>query len=153
MAALLYLRLDRGQAAMRYFASLRTTELVLIQLAVPIQEVAPALVQVAGREGAAVLLQFLRRRLDRRALHVHADLAQQPVALQEVARAAGSHDVGPGGAAAARLRHDMVEGELVGREVAAAVLAVETVAQEDVEPREGRPPRRRHVFLERNDAG
>ena len=34
----------------------------------------------------------------------------------------------------------MVEGELVGREVAAAILAVEAVAQEHVEPREGRPP-------------
>ena len=31
----------------------------LIQLAVPIQEVAPALVQVAGREGAAILLQLV----------------------------------------------------------------------------------------------
>src|SRR5262245_17295048 len=60
----------------------------LVELAVPVQEVAPTLVQVAGRERPAVLLQLLRRRLERRALQVHADLAQQPVALQEVARAA-----------------------------------------------------------------
>jgi len=42
--------------------------------------------------------------------------------------------------------HHVVEGEVVGREVAAAILAVEAVAQEDIEPREGRPARRRHVF-------
>ena len=39
-------------------------------------------VRANGREAAAVLLQLLRRRLDRRALQVHADLAQQAVALQ-----------------------------------------------------------------------
>src|SRR6266850_6068787 len=128
----------------------RSALLSLIQLAVPIQEVAPALVQVARWEGAAVLLQLLRRRLERRALQVHADLADQPVALQEIARAAGGHDVAPGGAPAARLGHHVVEGEVVGREVAAAILAVEAVAQEDIEPREGRPARRRHVFLERS---
>ena len=44
----------------------------LIQLAVPVQEVAPAFVQVAGREAAAVLLQFLRRRLRRIALQQQA---------------------------------------------------------------------------------
>src|SRR5204863_3735598 len=98
-------------------------QLVLLQLAVPIQEVAPALVQIAGRKGAAILLQLDRRRLDREALQEHAALAHQPVALEQVARAAGGDDVAPGGAAAARLRHHVVEGELVGREVAAAILA------------------------------
>src|ERR671913_253012 len=53
------------------------TSLGLIQLAVPVQEVAPAFVQVAGREAAAVLLQFLRRRLRRIALQQQAGLTQE----------------------------------------------------------------------------
>src|SRR5262249_10252452 len=124
----------------------------LLELAVPIQEVAPALVQVAWREGTAVFLQLLRRRLRRIAVEVHAALANEPVALQEIARAAGGDDIGPHRAPAARFGHDVVEGELVGREIAAAVLTIEVIAQEDVKPRESRPTRRRHVLLERNDA-
>jgi hypothetical protein len=46
----------------------------------------------------------------------------------------------------------VVEGELAGREVAVAILADEAVAQKHVEAREGRPPGRRHIFLERDDA-
>ena len=50
----------------------------LIQLAVPVQEVAPAFVQVAGREAAAVFLQLLRRRLGRIALQEQAGLRLEP---------------------------------------------------------------------------
>src|SRR5204863_9635513 len=96
-------------------------QLVLLQLAVPIQEVAPALVQIAGRKGAAVLLQLDRRRLDREALQEHAALAHQPVALEQVARAAGGEEVARGGTAAARLRQQVVGGGLGGREGAGAV--------------------------------
>src|SRR3546814_14005288 len=46
----------------------------------------------------------------------------------------------------------MVEGQRLRMEAVAARLAAESVAQEHVEPREGRPLRRRHVFLQRNDA-
>src|SRR5690606_31405188 len=71
-----------------------------IELAIPIQEVAPALVQVVGREGAAVFLQFAGGRLVRGADRQHADMMRQAVALAQVARRAGGQHVAPGGATA-----------------------------------------------------
>ena len=46
----------------------------------------------------------------------------------------------------------MVEGQFMGRQGDTAVLAGESVAQENIEPGEGRLARLRDVFLERNDA-
>src|SRR5216684_7378859 len=46
----------------------------------------------------------------------------------------------------------MVEGQLVRGARAAAILAGEAVAQEHVEPGEGRVARRLHIFLEGDDA-
>jgi hypothetical protein len=42
----------------------------------------------------------------------------------------------------------VVEGQLVRREAVAAILAGEAVAQEDVEPGEGRLALRRDIFLQ-----
>src|SRR6185369_8934003 len=117
--------------------------LVRIQLAVPVEEVAPALVQIVGREQAAILLQLVGRGRLGPALRVHVRLVRQAVALQQVAVLAGGDDVGPGGAAATGARHDMVEGQLRRAIVVAAILAAEAVAQEDVEPSEGRSARQR----------
>src|SRR3546814_20755873 len=57
------------------------------------------------------------------------------------------------GAPAARARHDVVEGEIRGREVVAAILALEGVAQEHVEAREGRSAIEADVLLQRDHAG
>src|SRR5215218_9662504 len=97
------------------------------------QVIAPALVQVVRREAPAVLLQFPTGRLPRRRPRVHVALLRQPVALAEVARAAGGADVVPGRAPAAGARHDVVEGEVLRRPPLATVLALESVAQEHVE--------------------
>ena len=71
--------------------------------------------QEVGAEGAAVLLQTPHRRDDRRDQRVHVALGAQPVALVAVTRDAGGDDVLPGRPAAARARHDMIEGQLLGR--------------------------------------
>jgi hypothetical protein len=80
---------------------------------------------------------------------MHVDLPRQLVGLLEIARRAGSDDVVPGRAAAARAGHDVVEREIV---LVAAILALEAVAQEHVEPGEGWVPGRPHVVLERDHA-
>src|SRR5271166_1961622 len=72
-----------------------------VELGVPVEIVAPALVQVVGRKRAAVLLQHVGRRLDRAAARVHPALARQPVALPQIAGGAGGDDVGPDRAPAA----------------------------------------------------
>src|SRR5690242_6818677 len=66
-----------------------------LQLAVPVQIIAPALVQVIRREGPAVVLQFPRRRLPRQRAGEHADLLRQVRALAQIADAAGGHHVLP----------------------------------------------------------
>src|SRR3546814_20593542 len=68
-----------------------------------------------------------------RSLREHARLHRQSAPLSEIADLAGGHHVLPAGTAAARARDDVIEGQVVGRERAAAILAGEAVAQEDVE--------------------
>src|SRR6266853_1062010 len=127
--------------------------LARLEFGIPVEEVAPAVVQEIGRGAAAVLLQQMSRRLHRRVTGIHAAFPGYAIALEQIAARAGRDDVLPGGAPAARARHDVIERQIVGREVVAAILADEAVAQEHVESREGRTPRRRNVFLERDDAG
>src|SRR5689334_6499163 len=67
-----------------------------------------------------------------RVQELHVRFLGRAVALLLVAVAAGGHDVHPGVPAAARHRHDVVAGELVGREVAAAEGAHELVAVEEL---------------------
>ena len=74
---------------------------------------------------------------------------RQCAALAQIARRAGRDDVVPPRLAAARARDQMIERQVV---LVAAVLAAEAVAQEHVEPREGRIKRRLHIGLERDDA-
>src|SRR5207248_6568494 len=85
------------------------------------------------------------RRLETRRRH-------KRVALQQIAAAARGDDIGPYRGAAARARHDVVEGKLVRGARAPAILAAEAVAQEHVEPGKGRVARRLDIFLEGNDA-
>src|SRR5690606_40885388 len=74
---------------------------------------------------------------------------KQP-ALPEVAGRAGCNDVVPGSGTAAAAGNDVVEGQLVMR---AAILALEAVTQEHIEPREGRVSGRLDVAFQRDDAG
>ena len=71
-------------------------------------------------------------------------------ALPEIAWRAGGDDVVPGRLAAARARDQVIEGQVLAR---AAILAGEAVAQEHVEPREGRVARRLDIGLERHHRG
>jgi MFS family permease len=119
-----------------------------IELDIPVEIVPPALVQVVGRERAAVVPELVRARYVGLGHRVHAALAGQAVALAQVAAGAGGEDVGPGRPPAARARHQVVEGELVGRKRPLAVLAGEPVAQEDVEPGEGWAAVLRDVLLQ-----
>src|SRR5262249_47910344 len=104
--------------------------------------------QIVGRERAPVLLQEIGRGLARPLPREHVRLMRQAAAFEQIAALAGGDHVFPAGAAAARTRGEMIEGELVRREAAAAVLAAEAVAQENVEPGESGPPRLRDELLE-----
>src|SRR3990167_1981655 len=76
-------------------------------------------------------------------------LLRRAAALLQVARGAGGCDIFPRRSPAKPPRHDMVEGQILARP---AILARETVAQEQVEARERRMLRRLHILAERNDA-
>src|SRR5690348_16068795 len=82
------------------------------QFDVPIEIVAPAIVQIVGREGAAMLLQLPAGRPERPAVDMHVRLLRRAAALLEVAGRAGGGDILPGRAAALGARDDVVEREL-----------------------------------------
>ena len=123
-----------------------------LELAVPIEIVAPALVQIVRRKPPPAVLQLPRRRPLRWLHRIHPALARQPRALAQIARPARRDDILPHRPPAARARNDMVEREVRRRMPHRAILAGEPVAQKYVEPGEGRPPRRRHIVLERDHA-
>src|SRR6185437_893606 len=122
------------------------------ELGIPVEEVAPTLVQIVGWEGAAIVAQHLRARLHRHVAREHARFFGQAAALHQIAARTGGDDVLPRRPAAARAWHQMVEGQVMRREIVAAILAGETIAQEDVEPGEGRAPCHRDIGFERDDA-
>src|SRR5690606_28357116 len=94
----------------------------------------PAVVQVVGRELSAVVVQVLHARGVGQLAGPHPDILGQAVALAKVAGGAGGDDVVPGGLPAFRPGNEMVEREVFA---GAAILAGETIAQENVEPGEG----------------
>src|SRR5260370_28795937 len=83
---------------------------------------------------------------------VHPALLWQAAALQKVARRAGGDDVVPGRAAAARARHDVIEGQIVRRVRLAAILTAEAIPPEDVETGESGTARGGDAFLQRDEA-
>src|SRR4029077_13847840 len=109
--------------------------LARIEFRIPVEKVAPTLVQIIGRESPPVFLQLECRRLRRPTSREHARFLGQAIALHQIAALAGGDHIAPGRASATRARYDMIEGQLMGRTAAPAVLAGEAVAQEDVEPR------------------
>ena len=116
-ASVIFCVADRRSACFAWFywrqlACSRVTRRLGLQLDVPVEIVAPALVQVIGREAAAMLLQLPAGRPERAAADVHVRLLRRAAALPEVARRAGGGDILPGRAAALGARQDMVEGQL-----------------------------------------
>src|ERR1700680_3821418 len=79
----------------------------------------------------------------------HARLVRVEAALAQIAARTRRHHVLPRSVAAARARHQVIEGEVVAR---AAILAGEAVAQEHVKPRKRRMARRPHKQIEGDDA-
>src|SRR5919202_1072896 len=118
-----------------------------LQLDVPVEIVPPALVEVAGREGAAMLLELPAGRPVGAPVEVHVRLGGRATALPQIARGAGGGDILPGGAAALGAGNDMVEGQLAR---ALAILTDEPVAQEQVEAGKGGVLGRLHILAQRN---
>src|SRR5690606_20788152 len=121
-----------------------------LQFDVPVKIIHPALVQMVGRKQPTVVVQVVHGGLHRLLARPHLRVPWHQPALPEVARRAGSDDVLPGGSPAAPARNHVVEGQIL---MSAAILALEAVAQEDVEAGEGRMPRGLHIALEADDAG
>lgn len=121
-----------------------------LQLDIPIKPVAPAFVEIVGREAAAVILELPACRADRLQRQCHVRLFGGAAAFPEVARRAGGDDIVPGRPPALRAGNDMIEGEVAG---VAAILAGEAIAQEQVEPGESGILRRPDKLLERDHRG
>src|SRR5258708_8892562 len=86
----------------------RKPDLARIQLGIPVEIVAPALVQVVGREGAAVFLQHVGRRLDRALPRVHPALLRQAGVLSQNSAGAGGGQPAPPPSAPPPTRHPPV---------------------------------------------
>lgn len=94
--------------------------------------------QIIRRKLAAVLVQIVDAWLVGRPLGPHAGLGGKQVALAQIAAGTGGDHIFPGGGAPLRAGDDMVEGQILA---GAAILAAETVAEEDIEAGEGGVPR------------
>src|SRR5205814_566773 len=125
------------------------SETLRIEFGVPIEIVEPAIVQIIRREQAAVAVQLMHSRRERRLPRKHLRLLRRQVAFSQIAWRAGGDDVFPGGLAAFAARDDVVEGEIVVRRT---ILADEPVAQEHVEPGESRVGARSDEGLQRHHA-
>src|SRR3569623_1282520 len=97
-----------------------------------------------------MFLQLPAGRAERADVQRHLRLLRGAAALLQSARCAGGDDVLPGRAATLGAGYDMVEGQVAP---AAAILAGELVAQEQVEPGEGRKGARPDIGFERDDGG
>src|SRR6267143_5899629 len=80
-------------------------------------------------------MQLMHRRRKRKLLWKHPRLLRRQVSLAQIAWRTGGDHIFPCGLAALAARNDVIEGEVV---IGRAILADEAVAQEHVEPGEGR---------------
>ena len=115
---------------------------------IPVEPVAPASVEVVGREAAALILQLPACRPDRGDVELHLRLTRRPSAFFEVARRTGSGDIFPCRLPALCARDDMIEGQIIAD---AAILALKAVAQKHVEPCKRGMLRRLYIRFERDD--
>src|SRR5205807_5727707 len=104
----------------------------LLQLDRPVSAVEEAPPRLVLAVGQLQVQQRAAPRLLRLADQGHAGLARGAAALADVAGHAGADDVLPGGLAALAARDHVVQAQLAGRELLAAVLALVVVAGEDV---------------------
>src|SRR5207253_742181 len=102
------------------------------------------------RKPAAVLMEIVYARLIGHPRRPHAGPAGEQIALAQIAIGTGGDDIFPGRGAALRAGDEMVEGQILA---GAAILAAETVAEEDVETGEGGMAGGFNVALKRNHRG
>lgn len=108
----------------------------------------PRFVQVVRRECAAFVLELPVGRANGGHVKLHMRLLGRASALFQVARQARGGDIFPTGAATQTARDDMVEGQVVAR---SAILALELVAQKQVEPSESGIFGRLYILAKCND--
>jgi len=121
-----------------------------LQLAVPVEIVHPAFVQVVGRKQPAILVQVVDGGLEGLARRPHIGLLGQHIAFGQIAAGTGRDNIFPNRGATLGARNHMVEGQVIMR---AAILAGEPVPQKYVEPGEGRLTGRFDIGFERNHRG
>ena len=134
--------------ALKNFGLLPNSAELRLQLDIPIEPVAPAIVKIVGRKTAAMVLELPARGARRLQCQRHARLPRRSTAFPEVAWRAGCDDIVPCRPPALCPGYHMIEGELPG---IAAILAGEAITQEQVEPREGGILRRPDILLECDD--
>src|SRR6187551_3434661 len=104
-----------------------------IEFDVPVEVIAPGLVQVIGRKAAPMILELPARRTDGLALDVKPGLPRRAPTLLQIAGRAGGRDILPGCPPALGARDDMIEGQFLVRP---AIDAAEAVTEKQVEPGE-----------------
>ncbi len=120
-----------------------------LQLDVPIKPVAPCFVEVVGREALADMLQLPAGWADR-IDHGHARLLGCATAFFHIAGRARARDILPSGFSSQTARDHMIESQIL---LAAAILAGEAVAQEQVEAGESRKLALLHILAQRDHRG
>ncbi len=118
------------------------------QFDVPVQPIAPRFVEEVGRKALSASLQLPVGRPDWLAQHIHMRLLGRAPALLHIAGRASREDVLPRCLPAEPARHYVIECQALR---AAAILAGEPVAQEQVEAREGRELAGLHILPQRDD--
>src|SRR5215212_9710772 len=106
--------------------------------------------EVVRREMPAIGMEIVEGRSERGLGRPHLDFAREAVSFAEIAGGAGRDHVLPGSLPAFGAGDHVIEGKILP---GAAILAGETITEEDVEAGEGRVSRGFDVIFERNDGG
>lgn len=77
-------------------ASANRHEASRLQLSIPIEKIEPAIMQIVGRECAAVVVQVLNCRLKRHVHRPHVELFARLVRFAQIAGGASGDDIVPG---------------------------------------------------------
>ena len=93
-----------------------------LQFSVPVQIITPAFVKIVGREGPPVFLKKAAAGLIGFSVGMHADLAGEAGAFEEIAGAAGGNNVLPGCFSPFRTGDNVIESQLMCWQSIMAVL-------------------------------